>query len=99
MPLCGRLISKPGYGTFAEAVRVGTPIVTMTREEFAEAAFLIEGISDCVPHQILAPSEFFQGNWEFLHQPLQPPNQSQPIPKDGNEAIASAVIKAIGSTN
>ena len=95
MPLCGRLISKPGYGTFAEAVRVGTPIVTMTREEFAEAAFLIEGISDCVPHQILAPSEFFQGNWEFLHQPLQPPNQSQPIPKDGNEAIASAVIKRL----
>ena len=95
MPLCGRLISKPGYGTFAEAVRVGTPIVTMTREDFAEAAFLLEGISDCVPHQILAPSEFFQGNWEFLHQPLQPPKQSQPIAKDGNEAIASAVIKRL----
>lgn len=99
MPLCGRLISKPGYGTFAEAVRVGTPIVTMTREEFAEAAFLIEGISDCVPHQILAPSEFFQGNWEFLHQPLQPPKQSQLLAKDGNEAIASAIIKAIASPN
>jgi hypothetical protein len=95
MPLCGRLISKPGYGTFAEAVRVGTPIVTMTREDFAEAAFLLEGISDCVPHQILAPSEFFQGNWEFLHQPLQPPKQSQPIAKDGNEAIAQAVIKRL----
>ncbi len=97
MPLCGRVISKPGYGTFSEAVRVGIPIVTMTREDFAEAAFLIEGISNYVPHQILNPAEFFQGNWEFLHQPLQPPKQSQPIAKDGNEAIAGAVIKAISN--
>lgn len=97
MPLCGRVISKPGYGTFSEAVRVGIPIVTMTREDFAEAAFLIEGISNYVPHQILNPADFFQGNWEFLHQPLQPPKQSQPIAKDGNEAIAGAVIKAVSN--
>jgi hypothetical protein len=95
MPLCGRVISKPGYGTFAEAVRVGVPIVTMTREDFAEAALLLEGITNYVHHQILNPAEFFHSNWEFLHQPLQPPQQPQPIAKDGNEAIAHAVIKAI----
>jgi len=92
MPLCGRVVSKPGYSTFAEALRVGVPIVSMTREEFAEAAFLIEGISNYAYHQILSPSEFFQGTWEFLHQPPQPPQQSQPIAKDGNEAIARAVL-------
>jgi hypothetical protein len=92
MPLCGRVVSKPGYSTFAEAVRVGVPIVSMTRDEFAEAAFLIKGISNYAYHQILSPSEFFQGNWEFLHQPPEPPQQSQPIAKDGNEAIAHAVL-------
>lgn len=92
MPLCGRVVSKPGYGTFAEAVRVGVPIVSMTRDEFAEAAFLIAGITNHTFHQILSPAEFFQGNWEFLHQPPQPPQQSQPIAKDGNEAIARAVL-------
>lgn len=92
MPVCGRVVSKPGYGTFAEAVRLGVPIVSMTREEFAEAAFLIEGIANYVHHQILSPTEFFQGSWEFLTQSPQPPRQSQPIATDGNEAIAHAVV-------
>lgn len=95
MPLCGRVISKPGYGTFAEAVGVGIPLVTLTREDFAEAKFLIDGIANYSYHQILTPDEFFQGNWEFLHQPPQPPRQPQPIAKDGNEAIAHAVLGVV----
>lgn len=92
MPLCGRLISKPGYGTFAEAVRQKLPIVTMTRQDFAEAAFLLAGITDYSQHQIMHPEEFFQSNWEFLHQPPQMPQKSQPLAADGNEAIARAVV-------
>jgi hypothetical protein len=92
MPVCGRVVSKPGYSTFAEAVKLGVPIVTMTRDDFAEAAFLIEGITNYAQHQILTPTEFFQGSWEFLNQSPQPPRQSQPIAIDGNEAIAHAVL-------
>ncbi len=92
MPLCGRVLSKPGYSTFAEAVRQKVPIVTMTREDFAEAAFLLEGITNYSQHQILSPSEFFQSQWEFLHQSPQMPQQTQPLPTDGNEAIAHAVV-------
>lgn len=92
MPMCGRVVSKPGYSTFAEAVRLGVPIVSLTREDFAEAAFLIEGIANYAHHQILSPTEFFHGNWEFLQQSPQPPRQSQPIVTDGNEAIAHAVV-------
>jgi hypothetical protein len=43
MPLCGRIVSKPGYGTFAEACRLNIPITTLTREGFAESPLLIEG--------------------------------------------------------
>ncbi|MBV9386490.1 MAG: glycosyl transferase [Chroococcidiopsidaceae cyanobacterium CP_BM_ER_R8_30] len=92
MPLCGRLVSKPGYGTFAEAVRQRLPIVTMTRQDFAEAAFLLAGISEYSQHQILSSEEFFQSNWEFLHQSPQMSQKSQPIAADGNEAIAQAVV-------
>jgi hypothetical protein len=92
MPVCGRVVSKPGYSTFAEAVKLGLPIVTMTRDDFAEAAFLIEGITNYAQHQILTPTEFFQGSWEFLNQSPQLPRQSQPIAIDGNEAIAHAVL-------
>lgn len=92
MPLCGQVISKPGYGTFAEACRLGIPITTLTRHDFAEAAFLVAGIQDYMYHRVLEPEEFFQGTWEFLRQPLQPPRKSEPLALDGNEAIARAVI-------
>ncbi|MEB3182217.1 MAG: glycosyl transferase [Nostocaceae cyanobacterium] len=92
MPLCGRVISKPGYGTFAEAVQLGLPIVSMTRDDFAEAQFLLEGISNYNSHQILKPEEFFQGNWDFLREHPQSPRLSEPLAKDGNEVIAQEVI-------
>ena len=92
MPLCGRVISKPGYSTFAEALRVGVPIVSLYREDFAESDLLIEGIANHAHHQLLSSSEFFQGNWKFLNQPPQPPRQSQPLAMDGNEVIAHAVV-------
>jgi len=92
MPICGKVVSKPGYGTFAEATRLGLPIVTITRDDFAEAAFLLEGIANYNHHQILTPQEFFQPNWDFLSAPPQPPQLDQPIATYGNEAIASAVI-------
>jgi hypothetical protein len=92
MPICGRVMSKPGYGTFAEATKLDVPIVTIPRDDFAEAAYMLEGLSNYNQHQILTSSEFFQSNWDFLLQPLQPPKQSQPLAKDGNESIAQAVI-------
>ncbi|MFQ4142522.1 glycosyl transferase [Chlorogloeopsis sp. ULAP02] len=96
MPICGRVVSKPGYSTFAEATRLDVPIVSVTRDDFAEAAFLLQGISTYNQHQILTPSEFFDGSWDFLLQPPQPPTSSELIAKDGNEAIAHAVVKYFG---
>lgn len=91
MPLCGRVVSKPGYSTFAEACRLGAPIVSVTREDFAESPILLQGIQDYASHRILQPTEFFQSDWQFLREPMQPPRQSQPLAIDGNEAIAHAV--------
>lgn len=91
MPLCDRVVSKPGYSTFAEALRLDLPIVSLTREGFAEAQILLEGIQDCTPHQIVDREDFFAGRWEFLHRPLVPPRQSIQLAKDGDLAIARAV--------
>ncbi|HEY9617155.1 MAG TPA: glycosyl transferase, partial [Microcoleaceae cyanobacterium] len=92
MPICGRIMSKPGYSTFSEACRLNSPIVSITRDDFAEAPVLIEGIQMHVPHQILSSAEFFTGDWQFLHQPLQPARQPNSVPTNGNETIAQAVI-------
>ncbi|BAZ65892.1 MAG: glycosyl transferase [Pelatocladus maniniholoensis HA4357-MV3] len=95
MPICGRVVSKPGFSTFAEATRLSVPIVSVTRDDFAEAAFLLEGISQYNQHQILTSAELFDGNWDFLLQPLQQPLSSQLIAKDGNETIAREVLSFI----
>ncbi|MEA5523588.1 glycosyl transferase [Nodularia spumigena] len=97
MPICGRVVSKPGYGTFSETAKLDIPLVTIPRDDFAEAKFLLEGMINHNQHQILTPREFFAGNWDFLHETPQAAKQSQPLAKDGNEAIAQAVIDYLHS--
>ena len=95
MPICGRIVSKPGYSTFAEALRLEIPIVSLMREGFAESKLLLEGIQDYSCHQILPPTEFFHGDWEFLKQPLQAPRKSDKLDKNGSEAIAKFIVDYI----
>ncbi len=92
MPLCGRVVSKPGFSTFSEALILDVPIVSLIREDFAEAPILLEGIRDWSYHQIITPAEFFEGNWSFLHQTPAPPRQAASLPKDGTETIAREII-------
>jgi hypothetical protein len=93
MPICGRVVSKPGYGTFAEATKLDLPIVSITRDDFAEAALLLEGIKNHNHHQILNPNEFFQGKWEFLEDTPKVPLSQNVLAKNGNELIAAAVLE------
>jgi hypothetical protein len=93
MPLCSRVVSKPGYGTFAEACRLGIPIISITRDDFAEAQMLLNGIQAHAHHRILPPADFFEGDWQFLLEPLNPPQSTDSLLSDGNEAIAHAVIE------
>jgi hypothetical protein len=96
MPVCGRIISKPGYSTFSEALRVGTPIVSLPREDFAEGKLLLEGIRDYAQHQIITPTEFITGDWGFLRQPLHSPRKNpQELDKQGTETIAREIVEAL----
>ena len=74
MVVCDRLITKPGYGTLAEALRVGIPIVCLTREGFLEAETLIAGVKNYAKHLIISPQEFYKGDWSFLNTPFQAPS-------------------------
>jgi hypothetical protein len=92
MPLCDRILSKPGYGTFSEACRLQCGILTLPRQDFAEADLLLKGIQDHAQHQILDPDAFFADDWSFLEQPLQPPRSSVPLDTQGNLAVATSII-------
>jgi hypothetical protein len=98
MPLCHCVISKPGFSTFSEACRVQTPIISITRDDFAEAAVLLNATQDYLPIQILKPAEFFEGTWDFLHQPFHPPRIPDAPRPDGNREIAEIVINQLQNT-
>lgn len=91
MPICDRVVSKPGYSTFSEACRLERGLVTLPRQGFAEAALLLEGMQDDARHQILDADAFFSGDWSFLDQPLLSPRRAEPLDKRGNETIAGAI--------
>ncbi|MGB3533595.1 MAG: glycosyl transferase [Microcoleaceae cyanobacterium] len=97
MPLCGRIISKPGFSTYAEALRLEIPIVSLSREGFAEAPILEAGLQNYSPHQIITPADFYSGNWDFIKQPMQPPRLSETLDKQGTETIAKAVVDLLKS--
>jgi hypothetical protein len=93
MPLCGRVVSKPGFSTFSEACRLGVPVTTITRNDFAEGPVLVGGLQDHSWHQVLSPDELIQGDWDFLRQPPCPPRTAVPLDHDGNGQIAQAVTQ------
>ncbi|WP_416676328.1 glycosyl transferase [Egbenema bharatensis] len=97
MPLCSQVVSKPGYSTFAEACRMNVPVVTIPRDDFAEGPVLTEGIRKYNRHRVLTPTEFFEGDWNFLQEPPYPPEQPEPLPKDGNEVVARAIVEYLHS--
>jgi len=98
MPICKCVVSKPGYSTFSEACRLGLPIVSITRDDFAEAAVLLKGMQNYVPHRILQPAEFFEGEWNFLQEGFQPVRQLNMPKSDGNVEIANAVLETLHTT-
>jgi hypothetical protein len=92
MPLCGRVISKPGYSTFAEALRLEIPLVSLTREDFAESPVLLAGIQDYTKHQIISDQDFFDLDWSFLGNDLTLPRTNKILAKNGSITIAQEVV-------
>ncbi|MGF1570979.1 MAG: glycosyl transferase [Nodosilinea sp.] len=97
MPLCSRMVSKPGFSTFSEACRLDLPIITITRDDFAEGPVLVNAMQNHAWHRVLTSAEFFQGSWEFLREPLHAPRTTKPLPKDGNLTIARAIVDDLAS--
>ena len=92
MPLCSRVVSKPGFSTFSEACRFEVPIVTITRKDFAEGPILVKNLQDYSYHQILEPEALVTGTWQFLKEAPIPPRNPQIISKTGNLEIAKAIV-------
>lgn len=98
MPRCGRLITKPGYSSFCEALTAGVGIHLVQRDGFAEAPVLEAALRRHGWHRLLSREQLHAGDWQ-LDQPLMPPSEG-PLPPGGTEeaaeALASVTLAAIG---
>ncbi len=86
MPLCGRVLTKPGYSTFCEALSQGLGVHLVRREGFAEAPVLEAALQAHGHHRLLSRDQLLTGDW-LLDQPLQPPSQG-PLNADGADQAA-----------
>ena len=89
MPFCSRLIGKPGFSTFSEAMTAGVGLHVVERTGFSEAAALVRGLRQHGRHRCLDRASFDQGEWE-LDQPLLSPTD-RPLPQNGAAAAAAAI--------
>jgi hypothetical protein len=91
LPLCSRLITKPGYSTFCEALAADVGVHLVHREGFAEAPVLEAALQRHGPHRLLSREMLLQGDWQ-LDQPLLPP--SEPGLSRSGDLEAAAVLIA-----
>ena len=98
MPLCTRVITKPGYSTFSEAMALGLGIHLVHREGFAEAQVLEDALQRHAPHRLLSRAQLERGEWQ-LDQPLIPASGSG-LSSDGADQAARLLIAlASGSSD
>lgn len=89
MPLVGRMITKPGFSSFCEALSQGVGLHVVERRGFAEAAVLERDLRRHAQHRCLSQAAFYAGDWQ-LDQPLLPP-QRGPLPLHGAAQAAAAL--------
>ncbi len=90
MPCCSRVLTKPGYSTFCEALSQGLGIHLVHREGFAEAEVLEQALQRHGAHRLLSRAQLHSGAWD-LDQPLLPPSHGT-LPTDGAEQAAAAML-------
>jgi hypothetical protein len=88
---CGRMITKPGYSSFCEAMTYGVGIHLVRREGFAEAPVLERDLQRHGWHRLLGRGQFDAGDWQ-LDQPLLAP-QLGPLPSGGARQAAECLLE------
>ncbi len=90
LPFCFRLIGKPGYSTFCEAISQEVGLHIVKRDDFAESEFLIRGLKQYAHYKILEKDDLLSGNWQLDENLIEPLDDV--IDKDGALAAAKEII-------
>ena len=85
---CDAVITKPGYGTFAEAACNGVPVLYVPRRDWPEEPPLVAWLSEQVPTRAIAPAELVAGRIAAPLEELLAAGRMTPVPPTGvDEAV------------
>ncbi|MBK1701089.1 hypothetical protein [Thiococcus pfennigii] len=85
---CDAIITKPGYGTFAEAACNGVPVLYVPRGDWPEEGPLVDWLAARVPTAAVAATDFATGRIAASLADLLAAGPAPPVPATG---IAEAV--------
>ncbi|MFA7430012.1 MAG: hypothetical protein WCZ23_07635 [Rhodospirillaceae bacterium] len=92
---CDAVITKPGYGTFVEAVCAGTPLLYRDRPDWPETAGMAKWASAHVPCLHVDPATFAAGRIEeHLRMLMQIPPGPRAKPQ-GNHQAAEIIVDLV----
>lgn len=94
MPLAARMLTKPGYSTFCEALAQGVGLHVVRRRGFAEAPVLEKALREEGWHRLLEEEDFRRGAWQ-LDQPLLAPRAPR-LRRDGSGQAAEILSRLLG---
>jgi hypothetical protein len=96
MAACEAVLTKPGYGTFAEAAAHRTRALYVPREGFIEIPALVRGLESLGFGRPLSREDFFAGRWAGALEALLAAPVSWPSPPlDGAARVAELVLNAL----
>ncbi|MBZ0251973.1 MAG: hypothetical protein K8I02_01420, partial [Candidatus Methylomirabilis sp.] len=83
------VVTKPGYGIFAECVANRTAMAHTDRGPFAEQRVMVARMHEYLPHAFIPPEDFVRGEWKGpLARLLEAPWPRPERAADGGEAAA-----------
>lgn len=87
---CDAVLTKPGYGTFAEAACAGVPLLYVPRVDWPEEPWLVRWLEQQVPCAQVPRDEFDRGAFLPRLQALwQPP---RPVPRAAGGVLQAAAL-------
>jgi len=88
---CDAVITKPGYGTFAEAACNGIPVAYVPRPDWPEAPYLIDWLAQQVPVQAIPAEDLAAGRVEDALSSLFAAGITDPVEPRGVDEAADLI--------
>jgi hypothetical protein len=90
---CDAIITKPGYGTFAEAACSGVPVLYVPRGDWPEEPHLVKWLAERVPTCAVSADDLAAGRIAEPLRALLADGRAEPVPPTGVDEAAELLMR------